>query len=329
MGHGHFGSAKISLVSVLLVTLSWCVLTPPIAAQAPAALSHEEATELAKLMCSQVSNVGTIASIVQIKAPPGTPAPPPREPFVSDDVYDALVALGPYSLPCLTDAMMDTRWMPDPRSEPLVGAPRVGDVAYMILGDKGVSDVLPSLAGKKQNELGMGDYLLWPSVGNHRKRLQDAVRSWIIAHPDCCGKPPTLRMTAPLTEKSRISGAQLEKLRSQFAKLRLGMSSNAVLSTVGLPQGADDVDSAGHFEIALLGYSARDHNETRAYIYFTERWTNTIAQRDPLRDRYIIVFFSAEDKLTRMFSNVSGIAPMFPRNEALWQRLMWGEPTKP
>ena len=59
-----------------------------------------------------------------------------------------------------------------------------------------------------------------------------------------------------------------------------------------------------HFKIALLGDCARDHNETLAYIYFTERWTDAIAQRDPLRDRYIIVFFSAEDKLTRMFSNV-------------------------
>jgi hypothetical protein len=46
------------------------------------------------------------------------------EPFVIDDVYQALLALGPYSLPCLTDRLRDTSWMPDPRGEPLLGVRR-------------------------------------------------------------------------------------------------------------------------------------------------------------------------------------------------------------
>ena len=56
----------------------------------------------------------------------------------------------------------------------------------MILGDKGVPDVLPALAHKKANELRMDDYFLWPSVGDHRQRLQKAVEAWLRSHPDCC-----------------------------------------------------------------------------------------------------------------------------------------------
>jgi hypothetical protein len=56
------------------------------------------------------------------------------------------------------------------------------------------------------------------------------------------------------------------------------------------------------------------------------RWTDDIVRRDPLRDQYVILFFSAEGKFTRMFSNIADIPPIFPRSEASWHRLMWGEP---
>jgi hypothetical protein len=87
-------------------------------------------------------------------------------------------------------------------------------------------------------------------------------------------------------------------------------------------------DGTDHFRVNLLGFCANDHNENLAYIYFTERWTDDIARRDPLRDRYVIVFFSAEGKLTHMFSNVADIPPIFPHRKSLWERLMWGPPTK-
>ena len=111
----------------------------------PAALDRDQATKLAELMCRQLPNVATILEIIQTQA---TNVGPAKDPPVTDDVYDTLVWLGPYSLPCLVDRLTDTRWMPDPRSEPLLGAPVVGDVAYMILADKGVHDVLPELCGK-------------------------------------------------------------------------------------------------------------------------------------------------------------------------------------
>jgi hypothetical protein len=101
--------------------------------------------------------------------------------------------------------------MPDPRSEPLLGAPVVGDVAYMILADKGVQDVLPELAHKKPNELRMDDYFLWPSIGSHRLRLQTAVRGWLLKHSNCCAAPPiiwTANLSAP---KLRMLGNCADK----------------------------------------------------------------------------------------------------------------------
>src|SRR5580704_4909458 len=167
------------------------VLAPVAIAQrvAPNGLNPEQATKLAALMCREISNVATILEIIQ---GPATNVGPAKDPPVTDDVYDTLVRLGPYSLPCLVDRLTDTRWMPDPRSEPLLGVPVVGDVAHMILADKGVHDVLPELAHKKPHEMRMDDYFLWPSIGNHRLRLQDAVRSWLLKHPNCCTAPPII-----------------------------------------------------------------------------------------------------------------------------------------
>jgi hypothetical protein len=108
-------------------------------------------------------------------------------------------------------------------------------------------------------------------------------------------------------------------------------ASLAFMRIVGNPSAIDkaDIDAqppfTGSHQLGLLGFCAGDHNEKLAYIYFTERWTDEIARRNPLRDRYVIIFFSAEGKLTRIFSNVPGIDPVFPATEHSWERLMWGE----
>jgi hypothetical protein len=298
------------------------------AQQAPQALDSQRATELAELMCRQLPNIGDILSnVVVIDAAEPPPPAAQQEPIVTDDVYDALLELGPYSVPCLTDRLVDTRWMPDPRSEPLVGGPLVGDVAYMILAEKGVEDLLPALAHKKPQDLRADDYFLWPSVGDHRKRLQNAVREWLAKHPDCCGKSPALRATAPSQLKSWMSAGELEAARTAFSKIRPGMTPEQVLRITGKPDAIDPGgDSPDHWQTQLLGFGANDHNENLAYIYFIERWADEIARRDPLRDRYVIMFFSAEGKLTRVLSNVAVIAPIFPASEAVWERLMWGKP---
>ena len=292
----------------------------------PVALDRDQGIRLAEFMCGQLPNVGTILERIQLPAPGDKPGPAPPEPFIMDDVYDALMRLGPYSLPCLTDRLLDTRWMPDPRSEPLLGVPVVGDVAYMILTDMGVHDVFPEITGKKPGDLRMDDYFLWPSVGDHRRRLQRAVRVWVAQHPDCCGSSPMPRKTAPTRLKFRMSPGDLEMARIEFARIRPGMSPSEVLRIKGKPDAIDPgYNAPEHLRNGLLGLCANDHNENLAYIYFTERWADEVARRDPLRDRYVIAFFSAEGKLTRTFSNVPAIPPMFPASATVWQHLMWGE----
>jgi hypothetical protein len=311
------GISRILFLSLLLLPAT------TLAAQqaSPPGLDPAQATELAELMCRQLPNVATILETIQAYDAPVGPA---KDPPVTDDVYDTLVWLGPYSLSCLADRLADTRWMPDPRSEPLLGVPLVGDVAYMILADMGVRDVLPGLAHKKPDELRMDDYFLWPSVGDHRKRLQAAVRAWLGRHPDCCKAPQIIR-TKRSAPKVRMSAADLARAQTQFSRLRPGMSSAQVMDVAGKP---DAIDRSGSQRLGLLGFCAGDHNENLAYIYFTEHWGDQIALRDPLRDRYVILFFSAEGKFTRMFSNVADIPPIFPSSQAIWERLMWGAPVK-
>jgi hypothetical protein len=293
----------------------------------PPPLSPAEGTQLAERMCRQLPNVSSIPAIVSYQPAKGAPSPPASaEDFpVYDDAYETLLALGPYSLPCLTARMLDTRWMPDPRSEPLLGHPRVGDVAYIILMDKGVADLLPALMHKPDPR--MDEYFLWPSVGQHRRQLQQAVRDWISKHPGCCGHPPTLRKSFVLQPSFQMSPADLAKASAKFATLRPGMSPDEVLKIAGQPDAIDPGEKQleKHFQASLLGFSALDHNENLAYIYFTQRWTSSVARRNLLCDRYVIVFFSAQGQLTRMFSNVPEILPVFPSNAALWQRLMWGD----
>jgi SanA protein len=291
--------------------------------------------ELAELMCRQLPNVGTFLeyrAMADAKVEPGEKravADEAHDAPVLDDTYDALVSLGEYSVPCLVNRLTDTRWMPDPRSEPLLGAPVVGDVAYMILGDKGVPDVLPDLAHKKPSELRMDDYFLWPSVGDHRQRLQNAVRAWLGDHPDCCRVSPIVLKSAPVQARFRKSDADLARARTQFSRVRPGMTSDEILSIEGKP---DAIDSGGdapdHYRANLLGLCSNNHNENLAYIYFVERWTHEIARRDPLHDRYVILYFTGEGKFTRMFSNVADIPPVFPRTAASWLHLMWGESIK-
>jgi hypothetical protein len=303
---------------------------------AHAALDPNQATKLAELMCRQLPNVATIVATIEIQDANIAPATEPPVPVaVTDDVYDALLRLGMYSVPCLVGRLTDARWMPDPRSEPLLGSPVVGDVAYMILGDKGVGDVLPDLANKKPDEMRMDEYFLWPSVGDHRRQLQTAVRAWLLGHPNCCGAAPIVPKAAPSGAKFRMSASELGRARTQFCQLRPGMSPAQVLDIAGKPdaidsrgENPDETSLANSQRLGLLGLCTGNHNENLAYIYFIERWTDEVALRDPLRDRYVILFFSAEGKFTRMFSNVADICPIFPPTEAVWERVMWGVPIK-
>jgi len=290
-------------------------------------LGTQDAPELAQLLCRQLPNVGTIVSY-RSSASPEMPTPPADANWpglVGDDTYDGLVRLGSLALPCLVDHLTDTRWMPDPRTEPLLGAPVVGDVAYMILGDMGVPDLLPALAGKQPDQLRMDDYFLWPAAGDHRQRLQTAVKDWLREHPNCCGTPPIELRAAPPHPRIRLSEEELVRLRVQLARLHLGMKRDEVLSIVGQPDAQESHGDTISQSPGLLGVSSIDHNETQAAIYFVERWADEIGRRDPLRDRYVILHFSPDNTFIRMFSNVPGILPIFPSSETSWEKLSWGD----
>jgi hypothetical protein len=327
---------KIAKASFLLTSLLASVATISAQQAPPTGLDPSQGTKLAELMCRQLPNVATIIeNVVQVEDKSIATPKDSRPPIIIDDVHDALVWLGPRSLPCLVEQLMDTRWMPDPRSEPLLGAPVVGDVAYMILRDKGVPDLLPGLTHKKLNELRMDDWFLWPSVGTHRLLLKGAIRTWLVNHPNCCRDPRLSERPASSELKIRMSAAELGRARMKFSRLHPGMTSTKVLDIAGKPDAVDrSTDNPNEPSpprsqiLGLLGYGSSDRNEKLAFIYFTERWSNDVARRDPLHDRYVILFFSAEGKFTRMFSNVAEIPPVFPKSKAAWERVMWGEPAK-
>jgi len=172
------------------------------------------------------------------------------------------------------------------------------------------------------------EYFRWPSVGGRRKQLQNAVRTWVQEHPECCGDRVIDLRAAPAQPTVHLTEEQIVAAREKFSQLRPGMGSNEVLRLVGTPDAEDRGDSwSGKSQHSpdLLGGASNNHNEKRAYIYFTERWADEISRRDPLRDRYVVLYFAGQDKFIRMFSNVPEIAPIFPSDSAAWERMAWGE----
>jgi hypothetical protein len=290
------------------------------------ALNPAEAGELADLMCRQLPNLTTFDENAIVVAAPVSRASPVIQLPLNDDVFATLRMLGKYSLGCLTDRITDVRWMPDPRTEPLLGAPLVGDVAYMVLTSKGVPDLLPGLAHRDINTLRMDFWFHWPTLGNNRLKLQAAVRRWITLHPNCCGEIEPVTGGAV---KFRMSGAELRAASVRVSRLRPGMNDKQVLGILGKPDAEDNKptvmgDPSGP---GLLTIGSRDRNEDVAWIYFFERWTDKVGLRDTLRDRYVILYF-AENRFVNAFSNVEEIAPIFPRTKSEWERAMWGPPVK-
>ena len=321
---------RAELLAFLFVLLSVTSSAQPPEHPVPGA---DRGKELAELMCQQLPNLTTFPDAIKtVNGGYTTDVSAPGRP-VFDDVYDTLTELGRSSVPCLVDQMADTRWMPDPRMEPLLGGPVVGDVAYMVLRAKGVPDFLPKLAHRKLEEMRMDDWFLWPNKGDNRQRLQAAVRAWVDNHPECCAVRHTTRKAAPAAPVLRASATALAAAHDRFSRLRLGMSPTQAQSIVGKPDAVDRDDDNGEKLLAgrspgLLGFCAHDHNENLAYIYFIERWTKDVLRREPLRDRYVIVYFSARGKLTRLFSNVVEISPVFLTDLEAWERLAWGKTPK-
>ncbi len=263
----------------IVLLLSYCA--PLLSGQSSSGLNAAEATKLASLMCRQLPNLASFPETVVVLSPQDPKVKSAMEKgYWWDDVYDTLILLGQYSVPCLVDRMADIRWMPDPRMEPLLGAPVVGDIAYMVLKDKEVPDLLPALAHKNAKDMRMDDWFLWPSIGSHRLQLQTAVRAWLRKHPECCAAREATRDTALPNPILRMSTAQRAQAQERFARLRSGMTVAQVLKVLGEPDGKDSYETyRGTEDTHLLGIGSADRNENLAYIYFVERWTKDIKGR--------------------------------------------------
>ena len=129
-----------------------------------------------------------------------------------------------------------------------------------------------------------------------------------------------------------MTADQIAASREKFARLRPGMSTGEVRAITGKPdavQARGDASAISGEELAedpdLFGIASGDHNETLAAIYFAERWADEISRRDPLRDRYVILYFSGRGNFIRMFSNIASIPTIFPRSASEWQKLLSGE----
>lgn len=328
------------IIQLLFLVLFLLASAATISAQQaiPNGLAPDQATRLAAMMCRQLPNVQSMFDSAKSETADDVDDETnledevKYETLLEDDVHDTLLRLGRYSLSCLVDELTDVRWMPDPRQEAMMGPPLVGDVAYLILLDMGVPDILPTLGDQPPDMPGMLFYTWWPSVGKNRLRLQAAVRDWVQSHPDCCAPPHIADQASQAQPKFRMTAADLVGARARFSRLRPGMSPEEVLKIAGKPDAMeprsgnlDDSSSEGSEGNHLLGYCAMNHNEHLAYIYFTERWTDDIARRDPLRDRYVILLFSGKNRFTRMFSNIAEIPPIFPHSRKVWLKLMWNQ----
>jgi hypothetical protein len=334
---GRIFRTGFAVVLIILVDLRCALALSPVSkpGRSPRPeLTPQQATRLADLMCRQLPNVTNLEddNVIFVRAPKGAPAPAPSPlmPSVVDDVVDTLKRLGHYSLPCLTSRLMDTGWMPDPRGEPLLGHPAVGDVAYTILMEMGVKDLLWTLGRKPPHMPGMYYHLWWPTVDGHRRLLQGSVRAWIAKHPHCCGGLPVAAPRPEARPRFQMSPAQLRQAQAKFARLRPGVTAAEVLKIAGKPDAIDPgYSNPEHERTSLLTFTSDNRNEDLAYIYFVRRWTEELSHRDPLRDRYVIVYFSKEGKkMTRMFSNVAEVPPIFPHTEALWMQLICGPACK-
>lgn len=275
------------------------------------ALAGQTATQLAEVMCRQLPNSAGF---------------PLKGNLIGDDVHDTLVELGQYSLPCLIDHITDSTWMPDPRQEPLVGDFRAGDAAFYILCDKGLDFnlVLPMLDKKAWEAIGVYAYFEWVNKANHRRVLQDLVRRWVSAHPACCNTDLLSQARPGTGPHFQLSAERVSALRQRVLRVWPGMDESVARKMLGKPD--FEVDQLNEGIEAIIDL---DREERSAQVFSARRWSALedadFGKRDFLRDQYVIVFFTTQGKLARIFSNVPQIPPMYPRSRQLWMTLMFGK----
>jgi hypothetical protein len=281
-------------------------------------MSLKDAKELAELMCRQLPNIAAF----------------PMKSYLSgDDVHDTLVLLSGVAQQCLVDHITESAWVPDARSEPKADF-RAGDSALWILFDAGMDwdgVIAPLIDPKKFESIGVYEYFDWVNKGNHRKIVQRAARNWLQKHPQCCGSEADFSATADASPSNtervyKIDPQRFSKLKLALAKLKPGMDEKQVRQLLGPPDAEADLRK-------MMGMIDLTDYEKTAAFYLVETHTAPgekfdIARRNPLRDRYVVVFFGGNDKFIRAFSNVSELPYIFPASNKLWTSMFEKSLTK-
>jgi hypothetical protein len=104
---------------------------------------------------------------------------------VSDKAYNKLLQKSWAVVPCLISEITNTRRTPDPRSAPIFGDVRVGDVAFWVIKDiTGLpyDQMFPvDLVARFPSE-GVYAYFDWVHNPDNRKVLQKNVQQWYMSH---------------------------------------------------------------------------------------------------------------------------------------------------
>ena len=269
-------------------------------------LNAREARDLAELMCQQLPNTAAF----------------PMKSFLSgDDVHDTLVMLSGFARPCLVDHLTDSTWMPDSRSEPSADF-HAGDAALWILSDAGLDwdgVITPLLDPKKTKSIGVFEYFDWVNKRDHRRVVQQAVKLWLQQHPNCCGSERDFGDTE-IVPVYKITPQRFAKLQQAWTKLQPGMDESLARQLLGPSDGESNIE---HMD-GVVDY--RDHEKSATFYFVETQGSATLKpdfrQRDSLRDRYVIVFFSFDGKLVRAFSNVPELPPIYPKSEKLWDAMI-------
>lgn len=275
-------------------------------------LNAREARELAELMCQQLPNTAAF----------------PMKSFLSgDDVHDTLVLLSGFAQPCLIDHLADSTWMPDSRSEPMADF-HVGDAALWILSDAGLDwdgVITPLLDPKKTKSIGVFEYFDWVNKRDHRKVVQQAVKLWLQQHPNCCGSERDFGDTE-IVPVYKITPQRFAELQQAWTKLQPGMDESLARPLLGPSDGESNIEQMD----GVMDY--RSHEKSAAFYFVETQGSATLKpdfrQRDSLRDRYVIVFFSFDGKLVRAFSNVPELPPIYPKSEELWDAMIQASQTE-
>jgi hypothetical protein len=275
-------------------------------------LNARESRDLAELMCQQLPNAAAF----------------PMKSFLSgDDVHDTLVLLSGFAQPCLVDHLADSTWMPDSRSEPLADF-HAGDAALWILSDAGLDwdgVITPLLDPKKAKSIGVFEYFDWVNKRDHRKVVQQSVRLWLQQHPNCCGSERDFGDTE-IVPVYKITPQRFAELQQAWTKLQPGMDESLARRILGAPDAVADPEH-------LDGIMDLNRFEKSAEFYFVENHTGKggkfdFRRRDPLRDRYVIVFYSGNGKFARAFSNVRELPPLYPQSEKRWSAMIAASQTE-